>query len=631
MNAPNNGTNSRGDSRNWASLTPDEVEIKRKLYLGVDTETYWESPTCKGLRSIQIYGKDEFGITYQRFIEPSSYDSTDILIRREICQRFFDWLESLDADADLFFFNIQFDASQFILYLCRYSGYEFDYEEKQSWQLRKGQCSILESESRMYSINLRTPKGRMIHMIDISNFLPGSTLNQACKSWIGKEKVKLESKRFTKSRTEGIERTYAMEDARLTYELSQELIAQGVIEGHRVVTIAGRTIRHFQEYMREEYGFRFDDYFYPDMDKEEIQQAKDEFEQWLRPSVRGALTMAVHTGLYENCTHIDARSMYPTQCVRTLIPVGPICWTKPSGPSFHIVFPSGFFKLREGRIPYFQWRSKLQTARFHWLTNYEPGEYVRDCFLDGSLALWEDEWEIIQESYEHWDVRIETEFWIRGVENIPLHDYVRYLYKGKQENTGSVKLYFKILLNSLYGKFLTRPDGTVIHYVEGQRVKVEETDRRTYYLPLGAWIAMMGRVTLYKAMSSIPVENVLYCDTDSIIFKGDVWPDVTIGKDLGDWGIESEHVTAWIVGPKTYQELSHNEREPAPAGLCGSSCLTKCAGMPRDIADRLPFKQLTEGLRVDCYKPRRDPLTMAINIEPTTFEVSTRAQIFKSR
>lgn len=622
---------SKTDSRNWASLTPDEIEVKRKLYLGVDTETYWESETCKGLRSIQIYGKDEFGITYQRFIEPSSYDSTDILIRREICQRFFDWLESLDADADLFFFNIQFDASQFILYLCRYSGYEFDYEEKQSWQLRKGQCSILESESRMYSINLRTPKGRMIHMIDISNFLPGSTLNQACRSWIGKEKVKLESKRFSKTRTEGIERTYAMEDAKLTFELSQELIAQGVIEGHRVVTIAGRTIRHFQEYMKEEYGFRFDDYFYPLMDKEEIKDAKAEFEQWLRPSVRGALTMAVHTGLYEDCTHIDARSMYPTQCVRPLIPVGPICWTKPTGPSFHIVFPSGFFKLKEGKIPYFQWRSKMQTARFHWLTNYEPGEYVRDCFLDGSLALWEDEWKIIQESYEHWDVQIDTEFWIRGVENIPLHDYVRYLYKGKQENTGSVRLYFKILLNSLYGKFLTRPDGTVIHYVQGQRVKVKETDRRTYYLPLGAWIAMMGRVTLYRAMSSIPVENVLYCDTDSIIFKGDEWPDVTIGKNLGDWGVESEHVTAWIVGPKTYQELSRNPKEPVPAGLCGSECLTKCAGMPRDIADRLPFKQLREGLRVDCFKPRRDPLTMAINIEPTTFEVSTRAQIFKSR
>ena len=340
--------------------------------------------------------------------------------------------------------------------------------------------------------------------------------------------------------------------------------------------------------------------------------------------------MAVHTGLFEDCTHIDARSMYPTQCVKPLIPVGGICWRKPNGPAFRIVFPSGFFRLKDGRIPYFQWRSKLQTARFHWMHNYEPGEYVKDCYLDGSLALWEEEWNIIQESYECIDVEITTEFWIRAIENIPLREYVRYLYKGKQENTGSVKLYFKILLNSLYGKFLTRPDGTVIHYVEGQRVKVEETDRRTYYLPLGAWIAMMGRIQLYRAMSSIPLDHVLYCDTDSIIFYGDEFPDVTIGKDLGEWSVECENVTAWIVGPKTYQELSKTDG-PAPRGLRASLCLTKCAGMPRDIAEQLPFMRLKEGLRVECYKPRRDPLTMAINIEPTTFEVSTRAQIFKSR
>lgn len=607
------------------------MEIKRKLYLGVDTETYWESPTCKGLRSIQVYGKDEQGIIYQRFFEAKSYETTDIFIRMDICSQFFDWLESLDVDADLFFFNIQFDASQFISYLCRQSGYEFNYDENRSWQLHKGECSILESESRMYSINIRTFHGRLIHMIDTANFLPGSTLNRACRDWIGKEKVHLDSKRFKKAPTVGIERTYAMEDAKLTYELSQALIEQGVIEGHRVVTIAGRTIRHFQDYLKDEYGFRFDEYFFPGMDRDEIAAAKQEFEDLLRPSVRGGITMAVHTGLYEDCTHIDARSMYPTQCIKPTIPIGPILYHKPDGPSFRIVYPSGFFRLKEGRIPYFQWRSKWHCARYHWLTPYEPGEYVKDCMLDGSLALWEDEWNIIRESYECIDVEITQEIWFQGAENVPLNDYVRYLYKGKQENVGSVKLYFKILLNSLYGKFLTRPDGTVIHYVNGQRIKVEETDRHTYYLPLGSWIAMGGRVQLYRAMSSLPVDDVLYCDTDSIIFKGDSFPDVRIGKDLGEWGIEAEHVTAWVVGPKTYQELFHESKESAPSGLVASSCNTKCAGMPRDIADRLPFGQLREGLRVECFKPRRDPLTMAINIEPTTFEVSTRAQIFKSR
>lgn len=630
MGEQSNGTNSNPDSRNWASLIHNRKAHDRKIFLGCDTETYYDGPH-KGLRSIQVYGRDELGISYERFFEAQSYGSTDILIRMDICKQFFDWLESLDADCDMYFFNIAFDASQFIYYLCKHSGYEFDYDTTMTWQLKKGRVAVLESEQRLYTINIRTFRGRLIHMVDCANFLPGSTLNRACKDWIGKEKVALKSKRFAKSRTEGIERTYAMEDARLTYELAEALKSQGVIEGHKNVTIAGRTIRHFQEYLKDEFGLGFDEYFYPGLDKEQIEAVKEEFEEWLRPSVRGGITMAVHTGLFEDCTHIDARSMYPTQCVKPTIPVGPLLFEEPDFPHFKIVFPSGFFRLKEGRIPYFQWRSKLQTARYHWLHEYLPGEYVHDCYLDGSLALWEDEWEIIQESYECIDAQIDGTIYIRAVENVPLERYVRMLYKGKSENVGSVKLYYKILLNALYGKFLSRPDGTVIHYVNGERVKISEDDRRTYYLPLGSWIAKGGRVQLYRAMSSIPADDVLYCDTDSIIYKGSKAPDAVIGKELGQWGVEAEHVTAWVVGPKAYQESFKDPREPAPAGLVGSRTLTKCAGMPRDIAETLSFMSLHEGLQVACYKPRRDPLTMAINIEPTTFEVSTRAQIFKSR
>lgn len=88
-------------------------------------------------------------------------------------------------------------------------------------------------------------------------------------------------------------------------------------------------------------------------------------------------------------------------------------------------------------------------------------------------------------------------------ENVVLNPYVEELYKGKQENTGSKKLYFKYLLNALYGKFLTRPDGKGINYIcvngEWKRVKVE-TLKKVYYLPLGSWIAMMGRVTLMNAI-----------------------------------------------------------------------------------------------------------------------------------
>lgn len=606
---------SRTVSRKSDISTP---ESDFKAFLGCDTETYYEGDS-KGLLSIQVHGS--LGkVTISKLFTASTYETSDLIIRLDICKQFFDWLESFSVDIELAFFNIDFDMSQMILYICRYSGYKFVYDDARYWYLPKGHIQILESDTNMYSVSLRTFRGRLVHMVDLSNFLPGVSLDAACRSWIGRGKVAIESKRFLKRRPEGIEVEYSMEDARLTYDLMMELRKEGVIENQRTVTIAGRTIRHFQDYLMENYHCTFDVFFYPGMSKDEISECKQHIEEVMRPSVRGGITMAVHTGMFEDCRHIDARSMYPTQCIKPWIPVGEILEERPEGPCFELVFPSGYFTLKEGCIPYFQWRSHWQCDRYHYIETYEPGEYVKDCMLDGSLYLWGEEWDLIQGCYDCDDVEITKTLYIRAIENVALKGYVRELYTGKSTSTGSRKLFFKGLLNSLYGKFLTRPDGTVIHYIDGQRVKVDEDGRRTFYLPLGSWIAMGGRVTLHKTMSSIPVDNVLYCDTDSIIYKGDKDPDISLGPDLGQWAVESEGIDAWIVGPKAYQERY-------PDGTVN----TKCAGMPKAVAAELPFGDLREGLECQCFKPRRDPLTMAINIEPTVFTVSTRATIFKSR
>lgn len=130
---------------------------------------------------------------------------------------------------------------------------------------------------------------------------------------------------------------------------------------------------------------------------------------------------------------------------------------------------------------------------------------------------------------------------------------------------------------------------------------------------------MMGRVTLMKAIISLENQatDFIYCDTDSIVFKGKM-PNITIGKNLGEWSIEQEHININVVGQKTYQEL-----------LNDGTVITKCAGMPSALKDLVPWLGLYDGLKIECSKPRRDKNTWAINIEPTEFTVSTKAQIFK--
>lgn len=588
-------------------------------FIAVDTETYRDGK-YKGLKSIQCYGKVN-GQIVSKYILPSSFKLNDHMIRMDVARQFFDFLESMEQDTRVAFFNMDFDVSQFLYYMTNQSDYTIKHlNEGSRFVNKKGEMCILESDRKMYSVSFRTKKtGKLIWMVDIANFLPGSTLDSACKGWIGEGKVELESKHFYKQEPTEIEKEYAMKDAEITYKLFMKLMNVGVIEGQRYVTIAGRTLGHFNTFLKDNYNSTLDSYFYKTEDYDEIDLAKNTFEKIMRPSTRGGMCMAVHTGVFEHCTHIDARSMYPTQGHKDYIPVGNLLMEKPKGKYIEFLFPRGYFTLKDEKLPYFQWRTKAQCHRYNYNTQYEPGEYVTNCMLDGSYGLFSDEWELIKKNYEIDDLDYFRKYYFKMEKNDALKLYYEEVYNGKMNNTGSKKLYYKYLLNALYGKFLSRPDGVSIDYINGKRVKVEETDRTTYYLPLGMWIAMGGRVDLFKAMSSIDYGDVLYCDTDSIIYKGDKMPNVTLGKYMGEWSLEAEDISAYIVGPKTYQELSND-----------GSLITKCAGMPRAVKDQQEWLGIYEGYSVACQKPRRDPVTWAINFEDVDYTISTRASIFRT-
>ena len=336
--------------------------------------------------------------------------------------------------------------------------------------------------------------------------------------------------------------------------------------------------------------------------------------------MRGGICQAFQKGLFYDAHHIDARSMYPSQMVLPRIPHGQLLTEKPDYPHATIYYPTGYLKLKPGKLAYLQFRRKSQCERYAWINQYQPGEYVNDCVLDGTLALWDAEIEIITECYETIDWDLGKRVYVEMIENTLLQPYIRELYKGKQTNTGTKKYYYKILLNALYGKFLSRPDGINMSYADGYRHKIEQDDKRTYYLPLGMFIAMMGRVTLFKAILSLPSENVLYCDTDSIIYIGDQEPNVSIGKDLGQWGIENDNFDAYIVGAKTYQERNRD-----------GSVLTKCAGLSSRISATLGFMDIYMGASFDVLKSKRDPDYWFITLEKTTFKIDCKVGVLRER
>lgn len=575
---------------------------------GVDTETYSE-PTF-GLKSIQISGPEE-----EMYFTSSDFTQSDDAIRTEIATKFAQYIRSIKRNVIFAFYNLKFDFSQVLKDFLQLFNYTDD-----PLHMKVGSMTILETDLSLYSVKIRTSARSYVVFMDIANFLTGGAgLDTACREWLGKGKVAMESKRFPKAPSTDQEIAYAMEDARLTRELFMKLDEEGVVQNKEFVTIASRTMADFQSFIRSK-GWKFDKLFYLTEDKEEIQEIKDEFEYIIRPSTRGGICQAVHTGTYEHCTHIDARSMYPTQAHRDYIPFGGLLRSEPKGPHTYLVAPKGWFRLKPNHIGCIQWATRQQCAMYSWTKVYNPSDYVEDFYLDGTFWIWEAEWEIVKEQYEFINVDDSEKRYIRMMKNRLLKQYVDFLYEGKKKNKGTKRYYFKILLNALYGKFLSRPDGVRITYENGRREKVIEYDRKTYYLPLGSWIAMMGRVSLMRTMMSIPYEDVLYCDTDSCIYKGDHNPDVHIGPELGDWSVEAEDVTVNIVGPKTYQEL-----------FTDRSVTTKCAGLSRSVLPSIPFGELKEGNVYTVLKAKRDPETFAINLHEQEFMVNCRARSWRSK
>lgn len=583
------------------------------IRLGCDTETYYVNSDVKGLKSIQVSGD----MRINEYFTTGNFNQDDLSIRFEICDKFFTFLFTLNTNVDIAFFNLNFDGSQFIYWLVTQSGYQID---NSGYSTKKGTMRIFETDMKLYSIEIRTHSGFLIKMLDLANFIVGSNLNNACKDWLNDEKVELESKRFDKRPATEIERQYAIKDANLTYRLYLQLIDHEVISGHRNLTIASRTLSRFRDFTNKEYGIKFNEFFYPNMSNEEIELTKSQFEIEIRKGVRGGICQAWHRGIYDHCTHIDARSMYPTQCVKDLIPVGGLLNSKPCGAYTKIVYPSGFFTLRDGRVPCVQWHNRQYCQQYAYLNRYDPSDYVHDFYLDGSYPIWIDEYNLIKQNYYVDDETIDKEWYIEMANNTMLKDYVERDYRGKRENTGTKRNVYKYFLNALYGKFLSRPDGISIEYVKEKnkwnRIKVDNI-KATYYLPLGSWIAMQGRITLMNAINSIDSEDFLYCDTDSIIYKGDKMPDIKIGKNLGEWGIEQSDVKVNVVGAKTYQELTSD-----------GTLITKCGGLPSREKNLLEWGELQDGMKIDTFKPRRDKDIWAINIEPVTYTVNTKVGMF---
>jgi hypothetical protein len=142
-------------------------------------------------------------------------------------------------------------------------------------------------------------------------------------------------------------------------------------------------------------------------------------------------------------------------------------------------------------------------------------------------------------------------------------DYIEHFYRLRKASTdGAKKLFYKLLMNNLYGQLATRGIITKTVDCHDKRLGTGATvfGKRAFLdLQTGipahvnylhaAYVTSYGRLELARYLRQLG-KRMIYCDTDSTIFEGK--PPFETGSELGQMKLEGTGKACVCYAPKTY-------------------------------------------------------------------------------
>lgn len=291
-------------------------------------------------------------------------------------------------------------------------------------------------------------------------------------------------------------------------------------------------------------------------------------EKEIHKAYRGGRVQAFQTGWFEKVGYIDVNSLYPEASVSIRFP-DLRSERKIWNPLDFLTRKELFSKIGISKAIVYNHKDKLGMLPVRTGTgNYYPTEnkYLIGTWTHHELKHAEKEgYKIIK---IEWSV-------IWNQEENPWKKITPHLYKRKQETEGIERYFYKQMMNGSYGKlgqtnkrreytidsiekaeeYLKKNyeilDSEGYNYIYKAPEK-EQKFRKRYYAPiLPTLINAWSRVKMYYELKKVPLKDLLYTDTDSIVYKGYYAHKFTITNRLGDFKIEEENTEALIYGRKT--------------------------------------------------------------------------------
>lgn len=487
----------------------------------------------------------------------------------------------------IYFHNLKFDG-HFILSWAFKNGYKFDEDgTKESKTINV----LISNMNAFYSIELIHKKRNKGYVkttfYDSLKKLPFSVEKIGKAFDLEYNKIEVDEEFYLRHRGENHvlteeEKMYIRNDVRVMSQALQIQFNQGLTK----MTTGSDALSDYKETV----GKAFETWF-PILDLE--------LNTMVLSAYRGGWTYASDKYKEKNIKNglvYDVNSLYPSVMYYEKMPYGmPLFYNgKYEEDKEFDLFIQEFsceFKLKKDRLPTIQ--VKGQSHR------YPSTEYLKESLGETTLYLTNVDLDLFFEQYDVWNIDWKCGLKFRS-KNDMFKDYIEKWTLVKENSTGAIRELSKLMLNSLYGKFGTKPNVTgKTVYFEDNLVKLklgEEEMRDPIYTAVAVFTTSYGRdKTIRTAQQNY--ENFAYADTDSVHIVGNKVVGIETHKTkMGKWSLDGKFRWAKFIGAKCYAEDIWNSKKKK------WELKITVAGMPKNMHKYVTKENFNVGLTLSGKK-----------------------------
>lgn len=519
------------------------------------------------------------------------YDESSFCFDTDI-QGFVDRLINLPHRSVIYFHNLKYD-------------YSYIYPECVRREMRLDE-TITGRERKIRKVRIFTSDKRYVELRDSSPLFAPSTiaLKKVMASWCKDHTVK-ESVDFYATRPEKVSKQffdYFREDVLGLAEALRNRFSLFPEQKTKLTTSSeckDMAKRIINAHFNHNKNF-FDNVAFPSLTLDEDADLRRYYRGgfvWVNPLYKGLIV--------DNVKVFDVNSMYPSIMEQEALPYGkPRKFEgkpkyNPKMPLYVVTIIVKWAELKEG-APAF-----ISNGRCN---SFGSTEYVRfisndDKLKERTLFLTNKEYEYFCDYYDYEIESFEGGWYFKARKDLFI-PYIEKFRDIKETNTGAMREFAKLALNSPSGKWGQNPEIVEWESVIGADgcqkfvAKPKEGVGRPFYLPTSIFITSYARMRLVKQIIDCGIENCLYTDTDSLHV-------INVGEEkfkvhktrFGYWDHEKTCEKARYLRQKRYGQVIDGVFHSTVAGIPERYL--------KQVCDNI--EDFHEGLQVPCERMRMQP------------------------